>query len=134
MGRRVVEKVVILLDVLAVISLVTGQTEQPLLENRVGAVPERRSEGQMTVIVGKAEQAVLAPTISALSGVVVRKVLPGVPVLGIVLTHCSPLPLGEVWTPESPGYSALPAIVEAKLLGVFATCVAKLFGHRSQLS
>ena len=46
-GRRAVEVEVVLLDVLAVVPLAVGEAEQPLLEDRILAVPERerRSRG-----------------------------------------------------------------------------------------
>ena len=41
-GRRAVEVEVVLLDVLAVVAFTVGQPEQPLLEDRILAVPQRQ--------------------------------------------------------------------------------------------
>ena len=50
-GRRAVEIEVVFLDVLAVIALAIGQAEQPLLQDRVLAVPQR--ERQSTAADGR---------------------------------------------------------------------------------
>ena len=70
-GRRAVEVEVVLLDVLAVIALAVGQAEQPLLEDRVLAVPQGQREAEPLLVVGDAGQAVLAPAIGARAGLVV---------------------------------------------------------------
>ena len=69
--RRAVEVEVVLLDVLAVVALAVGQAEQPLLEDRVLAVPEREREAEPLLVVGDAGEAVLAPAIGARARLVV---------------------------------------------------------------
>ena len=69
--RRAVEVEVVLLDVLAVVALAVGQAEQPLLEDRVLAVPQGQREAEPLLVVGDAGQAVLAPAIGARAGLVV---------------------------------------------------------------
>jgi hypothetical protein len=56
------------LDVLAVVALLVRQAEEPLLEERVPAVPERQGEAQAALAVGDPEEAVLAPAVGAASG------------------------------------------------------------------
>ena len=46
MGRSTVEIEVVLLDVFAVVALAIGQAEQSLLQNRVVAIPEGKSEAE----------------------------------------------------------------------------------------
>ena len=75
-ARDVVEVEVVLLHVLAVIALVAGEAEQPLLEDRVRAVPQREREAQPLPVVADAGDAVLAPAVGARSRVVVREVFP----------------------------------------------------------
>ncbi len=93
MGRRRVEIVVTLLDVLAVVAFRAGQAEQPLFENRIAAVPKCQSEAEPALAIGEAEQPVLAPAVGAAASLVVREVIPTVAVLRIVLADRSPLPL-----------------------------------------
>ena len=66
--RRGVEVEVVLLDVLAVVALAVGQAEQPLLEDRVLAVPQGQREAELLLVVGDAGEAVLAPAVGAASG------------------------------------------------------------------
>src|SRR5215831_3478335 len=54
MGRRVVQVVVVLLDVLAVVAFAVGQTEQPLLEDWIPAVPESQGKAQILVPIADA--------------------------------------------------------------------------------
>jgi hypothetical protein len=51
MSRRAVQVVIIFLDVFAVIPLVIGQAERPLLENRVLAVPQGERKAQPLAII-----------------------------------------------------------------------------------
>jgi len=50
--RRGVQVVIELLDVLAVIAFPVGEPEQPLLEDRVAAVPECQGKTQPLLAVG----------------------------------------------------------------------------------
>src|SRR5215471_1092317 len=62
------------------------------------------------MVVADAEQAILAPSIRARSSVVVRERLPGLAVGRIVLTHGSPLTLGQVWAPAPPRCAVLSGV------------------------
>ena len=115
--RRGVEVEVVLLDVLAVVALGAGQAEQPLLEDRVAPVPERQREAEPPLVVGDAEQAVLAPAVGARAGVVVREVVPGRAVWRVVLAHGAPLALGQVRPPAPPGRGALALLDQSLAFG-----------------
>jgi hypothetical protein len=110
-----VQVVVALLDVLAVVALVAGEAEQPLLEDRVAAVPHRHGEAEALVPVADARDTVLVPTIGAGPGVVVRQVLPGGPMLAVVLPHGAPRALAQVRPPALPVDPALPRLFQALL-------------------
>src|SRR5262249_45470679 len=101
-SRGAVEVEVALLHVLAVIPLVSRQAEEPLLENVVTLVPERHGEADTLVVVGNAEEAILAPAVCPRTRVLVGEVLPGRPVRGLVLPNRAPLPLGEIRPPALP--------------------------------
>ena len=74
---RGVEVIVQLLDVFAVIAFGVGQPEQPFLEDRVLAVPQRQRQAEgIAVVVAESGDAVLAPTIGAAARVVVRQINP----------------------------------------------------------
>jgi len=61
--RRAIEVEVVLLDVLAVVALVTGQAEQPFFEDRILFVPERYGEANRLVPVADARDPVLVPAV-----------------------------------------------------------------------
>jgi hypothetical protein len=48
-----------------VVALVSGQAEDPLLENRIAAVPERQRETEPLLDVGEAREAILSPAVRA---------------------------------------------------------------------
>src|SRR5262249_10659413 len=105
--------VVELLDVLAVVALVAGEPEQPLLDDRVALVPDREREREPALPVADPEQAVLAPAVGAAAGVVVRERVPGVAVRRVVLAHRSPLALRQVRPPALPVLLAARVLLEA---------------------
>ena len=100
-GQRV-EVPPVLLDVLPVIPLRPGQAEHPLLEDGVDAVPEGEGEAQPLVAVADPAHAVLVPAVGAGAGLVVRQVVPGVAVGGVVLADRAPRALREVGSPAMP--------------------------------
>ena len=116
--RRRVEVEVVLLDVLAVVALAVGQPECAFLEDRVLSVPQRECEAQPLVIVADAGQAVLAPAIRPRPRLVVSEVVPGIPVVAVVLAHRSPLALAQVGAPPLPCSAAFARLVEPLLLRV----------------
>ena len=139
-GRGGVEVVVELLDVLAMVPLVSSHAEEPLLEDMVPSVPERQREAQTLVVVGDTTEAVLAPTIDTRPGVVVGEVAPCIAVRRVVLadgglcvcavkrslgggteskgkknaTH--PLPVAQVGPPTLPVSLLAAVLVEAEAL------------------
>src|SRR5690606_17998344 len=100
--RHRVEEVVVLLHVLPVVPLAVGEPEEPLLEDRVAAVPQRESEAEELLVVRKPCQAVLPPAVGAAPGMVVREVVPRRAAGAVVLAHGAPLPFREVGTPAPP--------------------------------
>ena len=123
-ARHVVEVEVVLLHVLAVIALVAREAEHALLEDRVGAVPERECEAKLLVLVADARDAVLAPAVGARARVIVREVLPRRAAGAVVLAHRAPLPLREVRSPQAPRRLALACRGESCFL----------FGHGAAVS
>src|SRR5882724_2765810 len=95
MGRRTVEVVIDLLDVLAVIAFRVRQAVQALFEDRIAPVPQRQSQTEPLVAVAKSGDAVFAPAIGAAAGMIVREIFPGVPVLAVILSDRAPLPLAD---------------------------------------
>src|SRR5262249_53597341 len=97
-----VEEPPVLLGVLAVVALVPRQPEDPLLENRIAAVPERERETEPLLDVGEASDAVLSPAVRARASMVVRQVLPGGAVRAVVLADGPPLPFAQIRAPGVP--------------------------------
>ena len=115
--RRAVEVEPVLLDVLAVVALAVGEAEHPLLEDRVGAVPQRQRQAQPLALVADPGDPVLAPAVGARARLVVGEVVPGVAVLAVVLAHRAPLALAQVRTPRLPRHRAGARLLEALVLG-----------------
>ncbi len=116
-GRGGVEIIIELLDVLAVVALAVGQAEQPFLQDRVLAVPERQRQAQPLMLVAEPGDAVLAPAIGPRARLVVREILPGVAVGAVVLAHGAPLALAEIGPPALPAHLAAPVLGEPRTLG-----------------
>src|SRR6188472_3654835 len=93
---------IIFLDVFAVITLAVGQPKQPLLEDRVLAVPQRDRKAQKLPVVTVTGQAILAPVVGARSCLVVGKIVPGVAILAVVFAYRSPLTFTEIRSPRHP--------------------------------
>ena len=101
-GRRAVEVEVVFLNVLAVVPLAVGQSEQPLLEDRVLPVPQRQRKAEALLVVGYAGQPVFTPAVGARAGLIVGEEIPRVAVLAVILADRSPLALAEVGPPFLP--------------------------------
>ena len=117
MRRRAVEVEPVLLDVLAVVALGVGEAEHPLLQDRVGAVPQRERKAEALALVAYPCDPVLAPAVGARPSLVVREVAPRVAVLAVVLADGAPLALAQVRAPGLPGDRAGPRLLEAAMLG-----------------
>src|SRR5262249_43132352 len=87
-----------------------------LLENRIGAVPQRHREAQQLPVVGHAGQAVLAPSIRARASLLVAEVVPRVTPVTVVFPDRSPLPFREIRTPLPPRHPSAACGLESRLL------------------
>src|SRR6185312_14148784 len=101
-GGRGVQVPPVLLGILTVISLRPGEAEDALLEDVVLAVPQRQPEAEGLPVVREPGQPVVIPAVRPGPGVVVREVVPGAAVAGVVLPDRAPRPLGEVGAPLAP--------------------------------
>src|SRR6516225_11859983 len=108
MGRGAVQIVVALLDIFPVVPLRSGQSEQPLLQDRVAFVPQRDREAEASVVVADPQQAIFAPPVGARTGMIVREGVPGRAVRRVVLPHRTPLPLRQVRAPPVPALTRVP--------------------------
>src|SRR5262249_43612320 len=115
--RRRVEVEVVFLHVLAVVAFAVGETEQPLLDDGILAVPQRQCEAKELLIIRDSSKAVLAPAIGTGTCLVVAEVVPRIAVGAVVLAHRSPLTLAQVGSPSFPGDSAAPRFFKSDMLG-----------------
>ena len=106
-SRRAVQVEIVLFHIFAVVALAVGQAKQPLLEDRVPAIPQGQGETEELPVVADAAQAILAPTIGPGAGLVVAEIVPGVAIGAIVLAHGAPLALAQVGAPLAPGHILL---------------------------
>ena len=116
MRRGAVQVEPVLLHILAVVALAVVQAEHPLLENRVGAIPQRQRQAQTLTLVTDPGEAVLTPPVSARPRLLVREVVPRIPPLTVVLPHRRPLPLRQIRTPRLPRSRAGASILQALML------------------
>src|SRR5262249_33430129 len=100
-GRGVKMKV-ILLHVFAVVPLVSGQAEEPFLENGIRFVPESEAETDVLMAVANGGEPILVPAVSARAGLVVRKIFPGFAGGAVVLANCAPGTVTDVRPPALP--------------------------------
>src|SRR5215472_1103833 len=113
-----IEIIVQLLDVLAVAALAVSQAKQPLLEDRIAAVPQRDRQAQQLPVIGKAGNAVLTPTIGAAACLVMREIIPCGSAGTVVLAHRPPLSLAEIRAPTTPVFRAFATFFDPTLFGV----------------
>src|SRR6516165_6260882 len=112
------------------VAFAVGQPEQPLLQDRVLAVPKRDGKAQPLVVIAEARKAILSPMVSTRSGLIMGEVVPGITIFAVVLADRAPLALAEVWTPLLPRHSDLARFVETFLLGGFRRFQASLVRQR----
>src|SRR5260370_30587629 len=99
-GWRVVEKVVKLLDVLAMVAFLAAKTVEALFENAVLSVPQSDGKADVLVTVADAAEPVFIPPVHPGAGMLVRQVFPGFPVSTVVFAYRSPGPFAQVCTPS----------------------------------
>src|SRR5439155_20033488 len=98
----VVEKEIVLLDILTVIALRVRQTEESFLQDGVSLVPKGKGKTYQSLIVTDTHQSIFAPAVRARTGVIMREEIPRGSVGGIVLAHGSPLTFAEIGSPAVP--------------------------------
>src|ERR1700730_11721460 len=113
------------------VALAIVQAEQPLLEDRVLAVPQREGEAQPLVVVTETGETILTPMIGSRSRLIVREIIPCIAVLAVVLADRSPLSLAEVGAPLLPGHAVLARFVEAQFFSRLRPFRARLIRQRS---
>src|SRR5262249_13006962 len=99
---RAIEVEGILLHILAVVSLMRGEAEEPLLEDGVAAVPEGGGEDEELIAVADPGDPVLAPAVGLAAREVVGEEVPDVTVRAIVLADGRPRPVTDEWSPAPP--------------------------------
>lgn len=116
MCGSVVEVEVSFLDTLAMVSLRIAQTEQTLFQKVILLVPEGKGDVLDAVSVRDASNAVLAPSVSSGSCLVMREVTPSISVLRVVFSNGGPLAFSNVGTPFLPVLCPLAIFFQTLLL------------------
>jgi hypothetical protein len=112
-ARHRVELPSVLLDVLAVIGLVAGQSEGTLLQDGVAPVPQGQRQPQSLLGVAQSGQSIFTPAVRAGPSVIVWQIGPGAAVSAVVLSDCAPLPFAEIRAPQIPVAGLTQPEVEA---------------------
>src|SRR5262249_20738203 len=110
-----------LLHVLAVVALSAREAEEALLQDAVGAVPQRHREARDAAVVAKTEEAVVAPPIRAKVRVIERKRVPGFAIGRVILANRAPLALRQV-RPRGAPLLACERLGESAVLGGRVVC------------
>src|ERR1700689_122699 len=116
MRGSAIEVEVMLLHVLAVVALVSGQAKEPFLEEGIALVPQRHSKADELPAITDAGNAIFIPAVGPRPGVIVRKVVPGIAVGAVVLAHRAPCPLAQIWSPALPMPLTITDLGEPDLL------------------
>jgi hypothetical protein len=114
---RVVQVEVILLDVLPMIAFRVRDSEQPLFQDAITAVPQCQREADLLVAIGDSREAVLAPSIRARTRMIVGEVAPRVAVGAVILADRAPAAFAQIRTPAFPVAPALAGLLETDLFG-----------------
>src|SRR5579863_895900 len=120
MRRCRIDEPPVFLRVLAVIALRAGEPEDPLLQDRVDAIPEGECHAEQLMLVAEAAETVLAPAKRSRPCMLMGKVVPRVAACAVVLAHGAPGSLAEVRPPTAPGGGVL---AEPPALGVIVAHV-----------
>src|SRR5580704_880986 len=102
MARHSIEIVIEFLDVLAVVALLIGETEQALLQDWVLAVPKGKRKTKQLAVIAEAGDAILAPAIGTAARMVVGEMVPRGPTGAVILPHRAPLAFADIGPPASP--------------------------------
>jgi len=76
MCGRTIQIEVVLLDILAVIALAVGESEQALFDNGILAVPQREREAEKLLVIADPADPVFAPAIGPAASMVVGERFP----------------------------------------------------------
>jgi hypothetical protein len=98
-GGYIVEIVIEFFYVFTVIAFPVPETEQPFFQKGVFAIPKAYGEAEVLEHVGNACEAVFAPYVCPESGVVERKVVPGITVGAIIFAYGAPLAFAKIRSP-----------------------------------
>ena len=99
------------------IAFAVSQAEQPLLEDRVLAVPQCEGKTQPLVVVAQPGETVFAPVLGPRAGLVVGEIVPRIAVAAVILAHRAPLAFAEVRSPLLPRHAVLARLVQTLLFG-----------------
>ena len=98
----------VLLHVLAVIALRAGQPERALLQDRIPPIPQRQRKAQPLLDITEPGQPILPPPVRPRPRLIMRQMIPRVPVGTVILPHRPPLPLTHIRPPPVPLRTLLP--------------------------
>ena len=126
MRRRRIQVEITLLYILAVIALRTGETKEPLFQNRIAPIPERQREAKPAFTIRDAEQSILSPAIGPAARVLEGKILPAISISRVVLAHRAPLALRQIRPPALPILDPLCILGQALIFGAYRISV---FAH-----
>src|SRR5471030_2644380 len=112
-SRGVVQVEVAFLDVLAVVALGAGESEQAFLKERVAADPQRDGETDALVAVADPGQSILVPAIGSGAGVLMGEVVPNRAIGAVIFANRTPGALAEIRAPPVPMRAVKPVLFQS---------------------
>jgi hypothetical protein len=106
------------LDIFSMIPLISCQAKGPFLEDRVATIPQGKGEAETLFLIADPSQTVFVPAISAGTGLVMVKVLPGGADGAVVFPHGSPGSLRQVRAPKPPVFFPATLAYKTSLFSV----------------
>src|ERR1019366_3836122 len=100
-GRRI-QMEIIFLNIFAVVSFVTCQSEKPLLQNRIPPIPECHRKTNPLQNVANSSDAVFAPSVGARTRGMVWKIFPRRAIWTVIFADRSPLSSAQIRSPALP--------------------------------
>ena len=92
--------------------------EEPLLQDRIVAIPEGQGKAELLLVVGDTSQTIFTPAIRAGAGLIMGEEVPGVTIFAVLLTHRSPLALGQIRSPLLSLGCTVACFLEARVFGM----------------
>src|SRR5262245_29796339 len=102
MSRSGIEVEIIFLDILAMVTFRTRETEETFFEDRIVLVPQRQRKTDELLPITNTAESIFVPTIGSGARMIMRKIVPCRAIRAVVFADSAPGAFAEVWSPTFP--------------------------------